>query len=37
MSRLGLCAEEVRLPLEAVSEATGARIEAAMRHAGLLN
>lgn len=36
LSVLGRCGNEVRLPLTTVSEATGARIEAAMRHAGIL-
>ena len=37
MSRLGLCREEVRSPLTGLSDATRALVEAAMRHAGLLN
>ncbi|SMX38355.1 4-hydroxy-tetrahydrodipicolinate synthase [Maliponia aquimaris] len=37
MSRLGLCSEEVRLPLVPVTEPTRARLDAALRHAGLLN
>jgi 4-hydroxy-tetrahydrodipicolinate synthase len=37
MSRLGLCTDEVRLPLTGLLDATKARIDAAMRHAGLLN
>lgn len=37
MSRLGLIGNEVRLPLTPVSEATAAQIDAALRHAGLLN
>lgn len=37
MSRLGLCSDEVRLPLVPVTEPTRARIDAALRHAGLLN
>ena len=37
LSRLGLCAEEVRLPLTTLLDSTKARIDAAMRHAGLLN
>jgi 4-hydroxy-tetrahydrodipicolinate synthase len=37
MARLGLCEDEVRLPLEPVSENTGALIDAALRHAGLLS
>ena len=36
LSVLGRCRDEVRLPLTAVSEATRSRIEAAMRHAGIL-
>ncbi len=36
LSRLGLCSPEVRLPLVGLTEATRARIDAAMRHAGLL-
>ncbi|WP_417525383.1 4-hydroxy-tetrahydrodipicolinate synthase [Marinovum sp.] len=37
MSRLGLCEEEVRLPLLPVSGPTRERIDAGLRHAGLLN
>lgn len=37
LSRLGLCADEVRLPLTAILPETRARIDAAMRHAGLIN
>ncbi len=37
LSRLGRCTEEVRLPLVGVTEGTKAKIDAAMRHAGLLN
>ena len=37
MSRLGLCSDEVRLPLTGLTDATKAQIDAAMRHAGLLN
>lgn len=37
LSRLGKCSEEVRSPLVRLTEATRARIDAAMRHAGLLN
>ena len=37
MSKLGLCNEEVRLPLTGVSEGTKVQIDAAMRHAGLMN
>ncbi|WP_425039842.1 4-hydroxy-tetrahydrodipicolinate synthase [Primorskyibacter sp. S187A] len=36
MSRLGLCSEEVRLPLLPVSEQTRAQIDAALTSAGLL-
>jgi 4-hydroxy-tetrahydrodipicolinate synthase len=37
MSRLGLCTDEVRLPLTGLLDTTKARIDAAMRHAGILN
>ena len=37
LSRLGRCADEVRLPLAPVSAPVRARIDAAMRHAGVLN
>ena len=37
LSRLGRCADEVRLPLAPVSPPVRARIDAAMRHAGVLN
>ena len=36
LSRLGRCANEVRLPLLPVTQPVGERIEAAMLHAGLL-
>lgn len=36
MSKLGLCSAEVRLPLTELSETTKAKIDAAMRHAGLI-
>ncbi|MGP3696980.1 4-hydroxy-tetrahydrodipicolinate synthase [Rhodobacter sp. NSM] len=36
LSRLGLCSDEVRLPLVGLTEPTKARIDAAMRHAGLI-
>ena len=36
LSKLGLCAEEVRLPLTPLLDATRAKIDAAMRHAGLI-
>ncbi|SEO58736.1 dihydrodipicolinate synthase [Salinihabitans flavidus] len=37
MSRLGLCSDEVRCPLTGLLDGTKARIDAAMRHAGLMN
>ena len=37
LSRLGKCSDEVRLPLVGVTDGTKARIDDAMRHAGLLN
>lgn len=37
MSKLGLCSEEVRLPITCVSDETRSKIDDAMRHAGLLN
>ncbi|MEL6643071.1 MAG: 4-hydroxy-tetrahydrodipicolinate synthase [Pseudomonadota bacterium] len=37
LSRLGHCAEDVRLPLVGLTDGTKAAIDAAMRHAGLLN
>lgn len=37
MSLLGHCSEEVRLPLTGLTDGTKAKIQAAMRHAGLLN
>jgi 4-hydroxy-tetrahydrodipicolinate synthase len=36
LSVLGLCSDEVRLPLVALTEGTKARIQAAMKHAGLI-
>ena len=36
LSLLGLCSEEVRLPLVGLTDGTKARIKAAMQHAGLL-
>lgn len=36
MSKLGLCNEDVRLPLTGLSDETKAQIDAAMAHAGLL-
>ncbi|MEP2534309.1 4-hydroxy-tetrahydrodipicolinate synthase [Shimia sp.] len=37
MSRLGLCGEEVRLPLTGLNDSTKTQIDAALRHAGLLS
>lgn len=37
LSRLGHMANELRLPLVSISKSTEAEVEAAMRHAGLLN
>lgn len=37
LSRLGLCSDDVRLPLTTLLDSTKAKIDAAMRHAGLLN
>lgn len=37
MSRLGLCSNDVRLPLIPVTPETEARLDAGLRHAGLLN
>ena len=37
LSRLGKCSDEVRLPLIGLTDPTKSRIDAAMRHAGLLN
>ena len=37
LSRLGRCSEELRLPLVGLADGTKATIDAAMRHAGLLN
>lgn len=37
MARLGLCEEEMRLPLLPVTEPVRARLDDALRHAGLLN
>ncbi|MEC7964695.1 MAG: 4-hydroxy-tetrahydrodipicolinate synthase [Pseudomonadota bacterium] len=36
MSKLGLCSEEVRLPLTGLSDSTKEALDAAMAHAGLL-
>ena len=35
--RLGLCSDEVRMPILAPGEATRGRVDAALPHAGLLN
>lgn len=37
MSKLGLCSDEVRLPLTTLSEDTKALVDDGLRHAGLLN
>ena len=37
LSKLGLCSEEVRSPLTTLLPETKARIDAAMRHAGIAN
>lgn len=37
LSQLGLCPEDVRLPLTPLMDSTKAQIDAAMRHAGLMN
>jgi len=37
LSQLGLCSEDVRLPLVTLTAGTKARIDSAMRHAGLVN
>ncbi len=37
MSRLGLCSDEVRLPLVGLSDPTKALVEEGLRHAGLIN
>ncbi|THH35416.1 4-hydroxy-tetrahydrodipicolinate synthase [Aliishimia ponticola] len=37
MSRLGLCSDEVRLPLTGLSDETQALIDDGLRHAGVLN
>ncbi len=37
MSKLGLCSDEVRLPLVGISDGTKKAIDAGMRHAGLIN
>ncbi|MFU8863394.1 MAG: 4-hydroxy-tetrahydrodipicolinate synthase [Rhodobacterales bacterium] len=37
LSRLGMCSDEVRLPLVGLSDPVKARMDDAMRHAGLIN
>ena len=37
MSELGLCSDEVRLPLVSLTDGTKAKVRDALRHAGLLN
>jgi 4-hydroxy-tetrahydrodipicolinate synthase len=37
LSKLGLCGPDVRLPLVGLTDGTKARVDAAMRHAGLIN
>jgi 4-hydroxy-tetrahydrodipicolinate synthase len=37
LSKLGLCSPDVRLPLVGLTDGTKARVDAAMRHAGLIN
>ena len=37
LSKLGLCTDEVRLPLTGLLDDTKAQIDSAMRHAGLIN
>jgi 4-hydroxy-tetrahydrodipicolinate synthase len=37
MSQLGLCSDEVRSPLTGLLDSTKAQLDAAMRHAGLIN
>jgi 4-hydroxy-tetrahydrodipicolinate synthase len=37
LSKLGLCSPDVRLPLVGLTDGTKARMDAAMRHAGLIN
>ena len=36
-AKLGLCSDEVRLPLVGLTDGTKAKMDAAMRHAGLIN
>ncbi len=37
MSRLGLCSDEVRLPLTLLTDGTKTLVDDALRHAGLMN
>jgi 4-hydroxy-tetrahydrodipicolinate synthase len=37
VSKLGKCSDEVRLPLTGLTDGTKAKMESAMRHAGLIN
>lgn len=37
VSKLGKCSDEVRLPLTGLTDGTKAKMDAAMRHAGLIN
>ena len=37
LSKLGLCSDEVRLPLVGLTDDTKAKVDAAMKHAGLIN
>jgi 4-hydroxy-tetrahydrodipicolinate synthase len=37
MSELGLCSDEVRLPLVPLTDGTKKKVHDALRHAGLLN
>ncbi len=37
LSKLGMCSDEVRLPLLGLSDSVKAEMDAAMRHAGLIN
>ena len=37
MSRLDLCSDEVRLPLTELTDPTKELVDAALRHAGLMN
>ncbi|WP_343080655.1 4-hydroxy-tetrahydrodipicolinate synthase [Ostreiculturibacter nitratireducens] len=37
LAKLGLCSEEVRSPLTTLLDSTKAKIDAAMRHAGIIN